>query len=245
MIIFDAHLDLAWNALDWNRNLLRPVEEIRRREREQKWVDKARGGNTVSFPELRRGKVAVFIATLLARSLQPNCVPAFQRYNSMEAAYAAARGQLAYYRALQRQGILAWIKNERDLDSHVRAWLEYEGAERGALGAEPPLGFILSMEGADPVLSPDQVEEWWDAGLRIIGPADQPILVRAGIPLPGGLRTVRIVELFSFTTTGSTPAQSAVRLRQLLHHAQPITRRLIRPSMRSVAGSGIGSGVAR
>src|SRR5262249_39504355 len=72
MIVFDAHLDLAWNALDWNRDLLRPVEEIRHREREQKMADKARGSNTVSFPELRRGKVAVFIATLLARSLQPN-----------------------------------------------------------------------------------------------------------------------------------------------------------------------------
>ena len=64
MIVIDAHLDLAWNALDWNRDLLRPVEEIRRREREQRMSDKARGSSTVSFPELRRGKVAIFIATL-------------------------------------------------------------------------------------------------------------------------------------------------------------------------------------
>jgi len=66
MIIFDAHLDLAWNAIDWNRDLLLPVAEIRRREREQGLTDKGRGCNTVSFPELRRGQVAVFIATLLA-----------------------------------------------------------------------------------------------------------------------------------------------------------------------------------
>ena len=31
-LIFDAHLDLAWNALDWNRDLLLPVTDIRRRE---------------------------------------------------------------------------------------------------------------------------------------------------------------------------------------------------------------------
>src|SRR5438477_5110431 len=80
MLIFDAHLDLAWNALDWNRDLLLPVVEIRRREREAGMTDKGRGCNTVSFPELRRGKVAVFIATLLARSLRPNLVPAIQRY---------------------------------------------------------------------------------------------------------------------------------------------------------------------
>src|SRR5260370_21708544 len=126
MLIFDAHLDLAWNALDWNRDLLRPVAEIRRREQEQRMTDKGRGCNTVSFPELRRGKVAIFIATLLARSLQPNCVPAFQRYNSMEAAYAAAYGQWAYYRALQQQGILKWIKDGRDLDAHVHASLKRE-----------------------------------------------------------------------------------------------------------------------
>ena len=76
MIIFDAHLDLAWNALDWNRDLCLPVAEIRRQEREHDMTDKGRACNTVSFPELRRGKVAVFIATLLARLLRPNLMPA-------------------------------------------------------------------------------------------------------------------------------------------------------------------------
>src|SRR6266540_3050174 len=65
MIIFDAHLDLAWNAIDWNRDLRLPVEQIRRAE--QGMTDKGRGCNTVSFPDLRRGKVAVFISTLLPR----------------------------------------------------------------------------------------------------------------------------------------------------------------------------------
>src|SRR3954453_10536219 len=100
MLAFDAHLDLAWNAIDWNRDLLLPVAEIRRREREQGMTDKARGENTVSFPELRRGKVAIFIATLLARLMRTGAMPAIQRYASMQAACAAAYGQLAYYRAL-------------------------------------------------------------------------------------------------------------------------------------------------
>ncbi|HLJ97756.1 MAG TPA: membrane dipeptidase [Gemmataceae bacterium] len=185
MIIFDAHLDLAWNALDWNRNLLQPVAEIRRQEREQNMTGKARGCNTVAFPELRRGKVAIFIATLLARSVQPTGVPAFQRYTSMEAAYAAAQGQLAYYRALERQGILSWIRTGQDLQAQVRAWLE---PNRTAAQVEPPFGLILSMEGADPVLTPDQVEEWWQAGLRIIGPAHYGISPYAhGTGTEGGL----------------------------------------------------------
>jgi len=181
MIIFDAHLDLAWNAIDWNRDLLVPVAEIRRRERGQGMADKGRGCNTVSFPELRRGKVAIFIATLLARLLRPGNMPHIQRYTSMEAAYAAAYGQLAYYRALELQGVLRWIKDATTLDAQVRAW---ETNEEG----NEPLGFILSMEGADPLLSPEQVEEWWQAGLRIIGPAHYGVTPYAhGTGTEGGL----------------------------------------------------------
>ncbi len=32
----------------------------------------------------------------------------------------------------------------------------------------PPIGLIISMEGADPILTPDDLDEWWDAGLRIL-----------------------------------------------------------------------------
>src|ERR1700735_5553706 len=103
MLIFDAHLDLAWNALDWNRDLCRTVADMRQREREQHMSCKGRGESTVSFPELRRGGVGIFIATLLARLLRPSLIPAIQRYEVMEGAYAAAHGQLAYYRILERQ----------------------------------------------------------------------------------------------------------------------------------------------
>jgi membrane dipeptidase len=200
MIIFDAHLDLAWNAVEWNRDLLLPVAEIRRYEREQGMTEKARGCNTVSFPELHRGKVALFIATLLARWLRPSGQLNYQRYRSMESAYAAACGQLAYYRALEQQGMLVWIKDARGLDAHVRAWLEPDPpisrAPEGSAGertslrgsTKQTLGFILSMEGADPVLSPDQVAEWWQAGLRIIGPAHYGVSPYAhGTGTEGGL----------------------------------------------------------
>src|SRR5579862_7844192 len=83
-LIFDAHLDLAWNALDWNRDLRLPVADIRRREREQQMNGKGRGENTVSFVELRRGRVGIFIATLLPRLLRANLMPQIQRYETME-----------------------------------------------------------------------------------------------------------------------------------------------------------------
>jgi membrane dipeptidase len=160
-LIFDAHLDLAWNAIDWNRDLKQPAAELRRREVEGKVFGKGRGEGTVAFPDLRRGRVGLFIATLLARLHRPGMMPAFSRYDSMDCAYAATMGQLFYYQALVEQGQLRWIKDAAALESHVRAWTE------GSADKEP-LGFILSMEGADPILSPADVDDWWAAGLRIV-----------------------------------------------------------------------------
>src|SRR2546421_11846359 len=145
MIICDAHLDLAWNALDWNRDLRLPVAEIRRREQQQGMAQKGRGCGTVSFDALRKGRVGLFIATLLARLIRPNLMPAIQRYESMEGAHAAAYGQMAYYRALERQGHLRWIKDWPALKAHVDRWTTAPDAEL----EREPLGFILSMEGAD------------------------------------------------------------------------------------------------
>src|SRR3954468_1755641 len=142
-LIFDAHLDLAWNAIDWNRDLQLSVAEIRRREIDGKLNGKGRGVGTVAFPDLRRGRVGLFIATLLARLHRPGMMPAFTRYDNMNVAYAATMGQLYYYKALVEQGELRWIKDAASLEAHVRGWVEGGGNE--------PLGFILSMEGADPV----------------------------------------------------------------------------------------------
>jgi membrane dipeptidase len=181
-LIFDAHLDLAWNALDWNRDLRLSVADIRRREREIGVPGKGRGEGTVSFPELRRGRIGLFIATLLPRLLRPNLVPAVQPYESMEAACAAVQGQMAYYRLLERRGLLRWIKDAAALEDHVRRWTTREDV------ADEPLGFILSMEGADGVLGPERVGEWYEAGLRIIGPAHYGVSPYAhGTGTEGGL----------------------------------------------------------
>src|SRR5437660_2426218 len=107
MLIFDWHLDLAWNALEWNRDLTLPVAEVRRREVAAGYQGQGRGTNTVSLPALRDGRVAVASATLLARhdraGVQLRFVPK-SGYESAEAAHAMAIGQLTYYRALERRG---------------------------------------------------------------------------------------------------------------------------------------------
>lgn len=165
MLVVDAHLDLAWNALQWNRNLLQSAYTIRTLE--PGIPEKGRAQNTVALPEMRAGRVFLSFATLLARS---TAVPVpHLDYLSAAQAFGAARGQLAYYRALERQGVIRVIADRESLNAHVAAWEAWEAADDE--GDVPPLGFIISMESADPILAPDELADWYAAGVRLIGPA--------------------------------------------------------------------------
>ncbi len=165
MLIADAHLDLAWNALQWNRDLTRSVYTIRTREAAT--AGKGRGLNTVALPELRQGRVALCVGTLLARST--GRAVAHVDFDTPEQAYAVAQGQLAYYRALEAAGLIRIITDAAALDEHLSAWMQWEGG--GAGDETPPIGIVISMESADPVLSPEQLDQWWAQGVRLIGPA--------------------------------------------------------------------------
>lgn len=159
MLIFDGHLDLAMNALIWNRDLNLPVQEMRRLEIEAGLTKKGCGRGTVAFPEMRRGKVGLSIATLIARVQKPgNPLPGFR---ASEIAFAAAQGQLAYYRMLEEQGVLRIITGLPELRAHLAEWK--------AAPDSAPLGIVLTMEGADPVVYPEQVHRWKEDGLRCIG----------------------------------------------------------------------------
>src|SRR5215203_338768 len=108
MFTIDAHLDLSMNALEWNRDLRKPVAEINNRERHLK--DKPdRGNATVSLPELRKGNIGLVVATQIARYVAPdNPLPG---WHSPEQAWAATQAQLAWYKAMEEQGEMVQIKD--------------------------------------------------------------------------------------------------------------------------------------
>ena len=176
ILIIDAHLDLSWNALGWNRDLERTVPEIRLSE--AGIAGKARGCNTVSLPAMRRGRIGIALATVLAR-----CNPTGRSsidFRTQEAACATARGQLAYYRLLEERGLCRMLRTWDDLHASYSAW--QQGADN------EPLGFVLSMEGADPIVTPGQAEEWYRDGLRVVGLAHYgPSAYAHGTGCEGGL----------------------------------------------------------
>ena len=168
--ILDAHLDIAWNALSFDRDQLLELHEMRRREAGM--TGAARGNCTVSLPQMRRANVRVCLGTVLCRAI-PAEVPEMEfnvgevggrghgsvilrenlDFANQTIACATGRGQLAYYQLLEEQGHIQLVRTSDDLDT---------------IWADPsaPLGVILSMEGCDPIVEPAQAGWWYRQGLR-------------------------------------------------------------------------------
>jgi membrane dipeptidase len=174
-LVFDVHLDLSMNALEWNRDQRWSLERLRRWEQHMK--DKVdRGNATVCLPEMRRGRVGLCVATQIARHS-----PYFHRlpgWNSPEQAWAQTQGQLAWYRAMEEAGEMTSIRNRADLDRHVEQWLKAPQDDGTAYVVESrkrpaklPIGYVLSLEGADSLVTLRHLERSYADGLRALGPA--------------------------------------------------------------------------
>lgn len=197
--VIDAHLDLAWNALYWNRDLTQPLETMNRGESHM-GDHPARGRATVSLPEMRRARIGACLATVLARA-RPSVLPASGAdrrdldYRTQTIASAVGWGQLAYYRTIERQGLIRIIRTARELRRH---WSEWSKAPEST-----PTGVILAMEGADPIVDPDQAADWFAEGLRCVGLAHYgPSAYAVGTGASGPLTEAGRSLLREFETLG-------------------------------------------
>lgn len=162
MFTVDAHLDLSMNALEWNRDLRLAVADIN--QREAGLTDKPdRAKAVVSLPELRKGNIGLVVATQIARYVAPgNPLPG---WHSAEQAWAQTQGQLAWYQTMEDSGEMVQIHNLETLETHLALWGD------GHPNTDKPIGYILSLEGADSIIHPGYLERAHAKGLRAIGPA--------------------------------------------------------------------------
>ncbi|MBA2563317.1 MAG: membrane dipeptidase [Chitinophagaceae bacterium] len=162
MFIVDAHLDLSMNAIEWNRDLRKPVAEINAREKGLN--DKPdRGRAVVSLSELRKGNIGLVVATQIARYVTPdNPLPG---WHSPEQAWAQTQGQLAWYNAMEDAGEMVQINDSDSLEIHLALWNDE------TLNDHKPIGYILSLEGADSLITLQHLERAYGYGLRAVGPA--------------------------------------------------------------------------
>ena len=165
MLLIDAHLDIALNAVEYNRDYTCTVQELREREIEKYLTDKRdRGQGTVALPDLRQGNVGLVVATQLARVTERGSV--FDGWYSPAQAWAMTQAQLAWYQAMVDLGEMTQITNIAELNRHIALWNDEPFANE-----TKPVGFILSLEGADSLINLSYLDKAYEYGLRALGPA--------------------------------------------------------------------------
>src|SRR5262249_49671775 len=124
----------------------------------------------LGLPDHRRGGVGLVFSTIFVP-------PAAQA-----AMTADAEAQLSYYRQLTADppGVRL-VTSRAVLDDLLANW------QTAADPLARPVGFLLLMEGADPLRTPDELAEWQAAGLRIVGPAWRGTRYAGGTGAPGPL----------------------------------------------------------
>ena len=190
MLIVDAHEDLAWNIIAFDRNYTRPAAETRRLEAGGLAPQK-NGDTLLGWPEYQRGRVAVVFSTLFAAPASRSDGAWEDRmcYSTSLQANRLYNAQIDAYERLvdEHPDRFRLIYTQGDLQEVVSKWEQAEPAsepvEKDETGEEPeqagekeapngnPVGLVILMEGAEGVLSPAELDEWWRRGVRLIGPA--------------------------------------------------------------------------
>lgn len=184
MIIVDAHLDLAYNALAYGRDLTQPLAILRAQHPDPG----PRGIPTVCLPALQEGGVALVFgaifampATYKATGLETGAV-----YRTPEEAHRIAMAQLDYYHRLVDENSDVRLVTDLASLQEVLASHQSVNAPHSAAPHKPLLGIVPHLEGADPIRVPEEAERWYERGLRAIGLAWDDTRYAAGAWRDGG-----------------------------------------------------------
>ena len=160
MFLVDAHLDLAYNAVCTGRDVTLPAV--------QQAVTNVNEIPTVGLPDLRAGHVGLICATIFA---QPQTAK-HAGYTDADSARAAALEQLRWYQRQEAHGRMKFVRSASELPAEASKTTQHA---------------ILLMEGADPLRTPADLPEWFDAGMRILGLAWRGTRYAGGTGVPAPL----------------------------------------------------------
>jgi membrane dipeptidase len=182
MFILDAHQDIAYNTLCYQRDYR--VSALKKRQHEQGTaVPQANGLAMLGLPEALAGRVALIFATIfVAPKGEEDGLWDRVSYKTPRQAYEMGMTQLDVYRRLtDMDDRLMLVTTQADLDAVLATWTPDKDIK------SRKQGLVLLMENADPILEPRQFEEWYEQGVRLVGPAWQATRYSAGTGAPGGL----------------------------------------------------------
>lgn len=184
MLIVDAHEDIAWNALTFGRDYTQSALWLRAREANTP-IPSQNGNTLLGKSDWLLGHVGVIFATLfVAPARHRSGAWDTQIYTTAQEAYHLASAQLDFYhRLVDEQPQFRLIGTKSDLEQVVATWADEHSLP------DRRIGLVPLMEGADPILEPDQAEEWFERGVRVVGLAWESTRYAGGTHEPGSLTT--------------------------------------------------------
>lgn len=235
-IIVDGHLDIAWNYFNNGRDFQRSVEEQRYRETDPVRLRRY-GRCMVGLPEIIQARVALACGSIYVAPSWSTMYPDERIvYDTPDEAYCLGQRQLEFYYQLAEQiENIQLVLNQADLDVVLASWDDDIGDD------DHCFGIVLSMEGADPILEPAQLETWYARGLRIIGPAWTRTRYAGGTKAPGPLTDLglellevmhsyhMVLDLAHMTPEGIFEALDCYDGPVFASHANPLRFRQDRP----------------
>lgn len=160
MFIVDAHLDLAYNALEYGRDLRLTVQQVRERESGRVVGD---GPITTTLPSLLEAGVGLIVASIFVAPYNKNRAHERVVYRNADEAHRWGMKQLdVYHRWADELDYVRLVTDKVALDEVVAS----HEADKS-----PLLGIVPMMEGAEPIRVPQEAELWFERGLRVIAPA--------------------------------------------------------------------------
>ena len=197
-LIIDGHEDLAYNLLNFGRDYRRSAAEIRQIERDTS-VPEHNGQALIGWPDYQRAQVAVVFGTLFLAPRRYSLGPwDTQVFADRQEAHPLLRAQYDSYRRLCEDApdFFRLVTSRSDLESVLKPW---DQAPAVFPQVTHPVGLVLLMEGAETIGDPGEVEEWWQAGLRILGPVWAGTRFCGGTMEPGGFTSegFRLLEKMS------------------------------------------------
>lgn len=183
MIVVDAHQDIAYNAVCNGRDYRRSALETRRLETDPSLLKKS-GIATSGLPDALLGRLALVFSTLFVAPYKNDSSQPWAKvmYRTPREAYQLALNQADYYNRLADESEkIQLVKTVADLEAVLATWAE------GKELSDHRQGLVFLMESADPILEPKQFEEWYERGVRIVGPAWSGTRYAGGTGDPGPL----------------------------------------------------------
>ena len=166
-LIVDAHADIAWNMHKYGRDYTRSAAETRRLEVGSQAV-LHNEDTTLGWPDYQRGQVAVIFSTIYATPARwSTSENKSQVYKTFDEAHALYREQLMTYHRMTDSAPdkFRLIASSRDLNLILDHW------KSPSPDSGHPVGMVVLMEGAECIRSLSELEEWYELGVRLIGPA--------------------------------------------------------------------------